>query len=174
MAVGVITLVHARASGVAFSSHPVTGNPHRMVIEGSWGWGEAVVQGLVTPDHIEIGKSDRRTLDYQVAEKTEVSAFDYAKGLVVTQEMPKLLRNERILDEDQIAAVVESVLSIEEHYGYPVDVEWVLDRHRRPGEPITIVQTRPITVKMEEQASLPRWDPVAYAQKYAFSGRGKV
>ena len=62
MAVGVLELVHARASGVAFSVHPVSGNPHRMVIEGSWGWGEAVVQGLVTPDHIEVGKTDRRLL----------------------------------------------------------------------------------------------------------------
>ena len=91
MAVGVIELIHARASGVAFSAHPVTGKTDRVVIETSWGWGEAVVQGLVTPDHAEVGKADGRVLKYQVADKTVVSAFDYAVGRVVETEMPARL-----------------------------------------------------------------------------------
>ena len=171
MAVGVLELVHARASGVAFSIHPVSGSTQRMVIEGSWGWGEAVVQGMVQPDHIEIGKSDRRVLDYQVADKRVVSCFDYARGLVVEHDMPKRLRTEKILDDEQIAAIVETVLAIEACYGYAVDTEWVIDRHRRPGEPITIVQTRPVTGKPIEDKEVPRWDPVAYAAKYAFGGK---
>jgi pyruvate,water dikinase len=170
MAVGVIELVHARASGVAFSIHPVSGSAQRMVIEGSWGWGEAVVQGLVQPDHIEIGKSDRRVLDYQVADKRVVSCFDYARGLVVEQDMPKRLRRECMLDDEQLAAVIDAVLAIEGFFGYPVDVEWVLDRYRRAGEPVTIVQSRPVTVKPIEQ-SAPQWDPVAYASKYAFDSK---
>ena len=80
IAVGVIELIHARASGVAFSVHPVTGKSDRVVIETSWGWGEAIVQGLVDPDHIEIGKSDGRVLKYNVAHKKVVSAFDFADG----------------------------------------------------------------------------------------------
>ena len=146
MAVGVIELIHARASGVAFSAHPVTGKTDRVVIETNWGWGEAVVQGLVTPDHIEIGKSDGRLLKYQVADKTVVSAFDYAVGRVVETEMPPRLVSRRVLDEEQIAAITDAVLAIERHYGYPVDVEWVLDRHRREGEPVCVVQARPVTV----------------------------
>jgi len=168
MAVGVLKLVHALASGVAFSIHPVSGNRTRMVIEGSWGWGEAVVQGLVTPDHVEVGKSDRRVLEYVVADKAVVSTFDYAHGLVVEREMPRRLRRERILDDDGLAAIVDAVLAIEARYGHPVDVEWVLDRHRRVGEPVTIVQTRPVTVT-DEVAAAPTWNPVAYATRYAFS-----
>ncbi len=172
MAVGVIELVQARASGVAFSIHPVTGKQDRMVIEGSWGWGEAVVQGLVTPDHIEVGKADRRVLAHHVGHKEVVSAFDYAAGMVVEHEMPKRLVDLPVLDAEQTAAVVDAVLLIEELYGYPVDVEWVLGRHRRPGEPVTIVQTRPVTVAGDASpsavAAAPAWDPVAYAAKYAF------
>jgi pyruvate,water dikinase len=173
MAVGVLELVNARASGVAFSIHPVTGKRDRMVIEGSWGWGEAVVQGLVTPDHVEVGKSDRRVLHYDVAHKAVVSAFDYEQGRVVECEMPRRLRDEPILDSEQIAAIVDAVLCIEEHYGHPVDVEWVLDRHRRAGEPICVVQTRPETVHRAtpKPAAAPTWDPVAYAAKYAFGAR---
>lgn len=171
MAVGVIHLVHAIASGVAFSIHPVTGNRTRMVIEGNWGWGEAVVQGVVTPDHIEIGKSDRRILDYRVSDKVVVSAFDYAQSRVVERPMPNRLRNEPILTDEQVQAVVDTVLSVEDHYGYPVDVEWVLSRHRREGEPMTVVQARPVTVHADKPA-VPTWDPVKYAAKYAFGGKG--
>src|SRR6516225_5615663 len=117
MAVGVIELIHARASGVAFSAHPVTGKTDRIVIETSWGWGEAVVQGLVTPDHIEVGKADGRVLKYQVADKTVVSAFDYAIGRVVETEMPARLVSRRVLDDEQITAITGAVLAIERHYG---------------------------------------------------------
>jgi phosphoenolpyruvate synthase/pyruvate phosphate dikinase len=168
MAVGVIELVHARASGVAFSIHPVTGKRDRMVIEGSWGWGEAVVQGLVTPDHVEVGKADRRVLRYDVGHKEVVSAFDYAAGMVVEHPMPKRLVDAAVLDDEQTGAVVAAVLQIEEHYGHPVDVEWVLGRHRRAGEPVTIVQTRPVTVDENDAGSSGGWDPVAYAAKYAY------
>jgi pyruvate,water dikinase len=171
IAVGVIELVHARASGVAFSVHPVTGKRDRVVIEGSWGWGEAVVQGLVTPDHVEVGKSDGRLLRYEVAHKTVVSAFDYAAGRVVETAMPASLADRRVLDDEQVAAIVRAVTAIEAHYGYPVDVEWVLDRHRRPGEPICIVQSRPVTVTAPDQAPT-AWNPVAMATKYAFGGKG--
>ena len=167
MAVGVIELIHARASGVAFSAHPVTGKTDRVVIETSWGWGEAVVQGLVTPDHVEVGKADGRVLKYQVADKTVVSAFDYAVGRVVETEMPARLVSRRVLDEEQIAAITGAVLAVERHYGYPVDVEWVLDRHRREGEPVCVVQARPVTVTAA-QAAPTDWNPAAMAAKYVF------
>ena len=168
MAVGVIELIHARASGVAFSAHPVTGKTDRIVIETSWGWGEAVVQGLVTPDHVEVGKADGRILRYQVAAKNVVSNFDYAVGRVVETAMPARLVDRRVLDDEQIAAVVDAVLAIERHYGYPVDVEWVLDRHRREGEPVCVVQARPVTVTAPAAPVATEWNPAAMAAKYVF------
>ena len=168
MAVGVIELIHARASGVAFSAHPVTGKTDRIVIETSWGWGEAVVQGLVTPDHVEVGKADGRILRYQVAAKNVVSNFDYAVGRVVETAMPARLVDRRVLDDEQIAAVVDAVLAVERHYDYPVDVEWVLDRHRREGEPVCVVQARPVTVTGPAAPVATEWNPAAMAAKYVF------
>src|ERR1700722_3951380 len=169
MAVGVIELIHARASGVAFSAHPVTGKTDRIVIETSWGWGEAVVQGLVTPDHIEVGKADRRVLEHQVAAKKVVSAFDYAAGRGIETDMPARLVDRRVLDDEQIAAVVDAVLTVERHYGYPVDVEGGIDRHRRSGDPVCVVQARPVTVTAPATAPMPtEWNPAAMAAKYVF------
>lgn len=173
IAVGVIELIHARASGVAFSVHPVTGKPDRIVIETSWGWGEAIVQGLVNPDHVEVGKSDGRVLRYDVAHKSVVSAFDFADGHVTEIDMPAKLADRQVLDEEQVTAVADAVRAIEQHYGYPVDVEWVISRHRRAGDPICIVQSRPVTVVAAESERTPAaYDPVAVAQKYVFSGKG--
>lgn len=168
MAVGVVELVQARASGVAFSIHPVTGKADRVVIEANWGYGEAVVQGLVTPDNFEVGKSDLRILRSTINDKTVVSAFDFAAGHVAETAMPTRLRQRACLDEEQVTAVAEAVLGIERHYGYPVDVEWVLDRHRQAGGPISIVQTRPITV-VEAQTPTSGYDPMALAAKFIFS-----
>jgi pyruvate, water dikinase len=171
IAVGVIELIHARASGVAFSVHPVTGKADRVVLETSWGWGEAIVQGVVDPDHVEVGKADGRLLKYTVAHKKIVSAFDFAEGRVTEIAMPARLADRRVLDDEQIAAIVGAVTAIEEHYGYPVDVEWVISRHRRAGDPVCIVQTRPVTVTATDVAAV-AYDPVAVAQKHVFSGKG--
>jgi pyruvate, water dikinase len=173
IAVGVIELIHARASGVAFSVHPVTGKRDRIVIETSWGWGEAIVQGVVDPDHVEVGKADGRVLRYDVAHKKIVSAFDFAVGAVTEIEMPAKLADRRVLDDEQIGAISSAVLAIEEHYGHAVDVEWVISRHRRAGDPVCIVQTRPVTTAGPEPAvsTAPAYDPVALAQKYLFSGK---
>ena len=169
IAVGVLELIHARASGVAFSIHPVTGKTDRIVIETSWGWGEAIVQGLVDPDHIEVGKTDERLLRYDVAHKTVASAFDFATGRVAEMAMPTRLADRRVLDDEQIGAVVGAVRRIERYYGCPIDVEWVLDRHRRAGEPICIVQSRPVTVVDDSVQTPTAYDPVAMAMKHVFS-----
>jgi pyruvate, water dikinase len=169
MAVGILELVDARASGVAFSIHPVSGKRDRIVVESSWGWGEAIVQGLVTPDHFEIDKSDGRILQRDIQSKTTVSMFDYQQGRVVETAMPARLRERASLDDEQLAALAAAVKQIETHYGYPVDIEWVLDRHRRTGEPITIVQARPETVQVTESKPVPQWDVLAAANKYVFN-----
>ena len=125
-----------------------------------------MVQGLVTPDHVEVGKADGRVLKYQVAAKDVVSAFDYAVGRVIETDMSARLVDRRVLDDEQIAAVVDAVLAVERYYyGYPVDVEWVLDRHRREGEPVCVVQVRPVTVTARPPTPPRRMEPAAMTAK---------
>jgi pyruvate,water dikinase len=172
MAVGVLRLLDARSSGVGFSIDPVTGKTDRVVVEASWGFGEALVQGAVTPDRIEIDKEDRRILRRRVADKAVVSTFDHRLGRVVEGDMPARFRQAPVLDDEEALAVASAVVAIEEHYGHAADVEWVIEHGRRPGQPVTIVQARPETTcsvsgSVPETAS-PVWDPAAYAAKYAY------
>jgi pyruvate, water dikinase len=161
--------VEARSSGVAFSLHPLTGRSDRVVIEANWGWGGAVVQGQVVPDHVEVAKDDRRVLRYDVAAKHVVSAFDRRAGTVTEMPMPPRLRDRPVLDQEQIGQVTTAVLAVERHYGHPVDVEWVIGRRR--GAPVSVVQARPVT-GVADPGPPAAWDPVAAATRYAFGGRG--
>ena len=168
MAVGVVELVQARASGVAFSVNPVTGRRDRLVVEATFGYGEALVQGLVNPDHVEIGRTDRRVLSYKVGDKRIVSTMDHQIGQVVEVEMPASMQRLHVLDAEEIDALVDAVMAAEEMLGQPADVEWVLARHRRPGDPATLVQVRPVTTAVEPAQTPLAWNPAASALKYAF------
>src|SRR4029079_3504973 len=94
-------------------------------------------------------------------------ASDYAVGRVIETEMPARLVSRRVLDEEQIAAITDAVLAVERHYGYPVDVEWVLDPLRREGEAGCLVQARPVTGTAPQTAPT-EWNPAAMAAKYVF------
>jgi len=176
MGVGVLRLLQARSSGAGFSVHPVSQKADRIVIEGSWGLGEAFVQGLVEPDHIELDKSDGRILEFRVGHKQIVSAYDHARGIVVERDMPERFRREPSLTEDMVRALWRAIVDIEARSGHPVDIEWVIERHWRPGQPVSIVQVRPITTLDSRAAppTAPAWNAVGYATKYGLGIKNKV
>lgn len=167
MAVVVLELADARSAGVAFSVDPLTGKRDRITIEGNWGFGESVVQGVVTPDRAAVDKADLRILDYVVADKTTVSVFDPDTRLVVEEPAPARFRKARVLGDAEVDAIARAVRSVEEKMGEPVDVEWVIPRHWRPSEPPVLVQVRPVTT-LEAEAPAPAWNNLDYAAKYGF------
>lgn len=100
-----------------------------------------------------------------VATKRVVSAFDFEAGRVRELPMPERLRERRVLDGEEVEQIVETVTRVEALYGAPVNVEWVIDRARRPGDPVTVVQARPVTTLASEPHA---WNPADYAARYAF------
>ncbi|NAS25944.1 pyruvate kinase [Herbidospora sp. NEAU-GS84] len=144
MAVGVQELVSASAAGVAFSAHPVTGDSETMVVEACWGLGETVVQGTVIPDHIVVGRDGRR-LETRVSTKRRVAVIDHAAGRVRQVDMPERFTEAPVLDDERLGAVVTALLAAEVVLRHPVDVEWVIPTRWRPGDPVVLVQARPIT-----------------------------
>jgi pyruvate,water dikinase len=168
MGVGVLRLVQARCAGVAFSADPVSKKRDRFVIEGSWGWGESVVQGTVEPDHVEVDRVDGRIIAYRVGEKRVASVFDRIRGGVSEQELPPRFHQARCLTDEMVRALWTTVTQIEQRFGKPVDIEWVIEPNWRPGTPVSVVQVRPITTMDGETASSspPKWDALGYAAKY--------
>lgn len=171
MAVGVIELVDARASGVAFSLDPVTGNPSRLVVESTFGWGESLVQGHVTPDRYEIAREDRRVLRRRIAAKKRMTTW--SDGAIVEREMPPVLQDAPSLDDDAAVRIAATVVTIEEHLGCSVDVEWVCPKGEN-RDPV-VVQARPETVhrlSADELRAPTRaaFDPITFAMSQTFPG----
>jgi rifampicin phosphotransferase len=123
MGVLVQCMVHPVAAGVAFTVNPVTGADHELVINSSWGLGEALVGGQIDPDEFVIGKRDGALRWSRIGEKGNGGRSATAS-----------------LTPDQLAELAAILTGIERHDGVPQDVEWCHD-----GAGFWVVQSRPIT-----------------------------
>ncbi|MFF4192315.1 PEP/pyruvate-binding domain-containing protein [Nonomuraea sp. NPDC001831] len=136
LAVVVQELVDADAAGIMFTADPVTGARDEIVVNASWGLGEAVVGGQVTPDTITL--SGGRVTGSRVADKT-VMTVRTASG-TGEEPVPEDLRRAPVLDPAQAVELAALGERIQALYGMPMDVEWA----RRDGT-FAILQARPIT-----------------------------
>jgi pyruvate,water dikinase len=146
IAVVVQKMVNSEKSGVMFSSHPVTGDPV-VIIEAVWGLGEAIVSGMVSPDHYEFDRISREITKVQVSRKDKAIVREGDETKVI--ELPPEKAEARVLSDDEIIKLAELGEIIEEHYGKPQDIEWAVENNK-----IYIVQSRPITTikgKKEEK-----------------------
>lgn len=165
MGVAVNRLVDAVSAGVGFSADPVSGKTDRIVIEANWGFGEAVVQGITTPDHVVLDKIDLRVLDYRIGEKAIVSVFDQVRGAVIETEMPAESRALKVLDSQHLEALGRLIRKLEKRTGYPVDIEWVIERDRPDGAAIVLVQLRPVSTQVPDHA-VPYWSPTRMSSRW--------
>ncbi len=146
ISVGVQKMVNARSAGVMFTINPVTGERNKIVIEGTWGLGEAVVSGAETPDHFEVNRQTLEIVDRRIAKKTveyirnpKTGQTEHAKVSADRQEKP-------CVNDEEIRRLSQLGVQIDEHYGKPQDIEWAIDRDLAFPESIFIVQSRPETV----------------------------
>ena len=131
-------LVPADASGVLFTANPLTGARDEIVIDAAWGLGEAIVSGLVTPDHLIADKATGTLKQVVVADKTVMTAPTPSGTEERAVEANR--RRAQVLDATQVAQLVRLGSAIEAHYATPQDIEWCL-----AGDRFWIVQSRPIT-----------------------------
>ncbi len=135
------------ASGVLFTLDTESGFRDVVLVTASWGLGEAIVQGRVNPDEYLVHKpllaaGARPLLRRELGEKALRTVVD-AGGRVVEEPVPEDLRGRFVLTEEEALRLARIGVSIEEHYGRPMDVEWVRDGET--GE-LFVVQARPETV----------------------------
>jgi pyruvate, water dikinase len=141
MGVAIQQMVPARAAGVMFTLDPVTGDRSKVVIEGSWGLGEAVVSGLVTPDRYRCDKVTLELLSSDVADKAQEFRFEDGVG-VGLRDVEAQRRTQQCLTDEQAVALATLGKRIERHRGAPQDIEWALDEQGS----VHVLQVRPETV----------------------------
>jgi len=160
ISVGVQKMVNARTAGVMFTINPVTGERNQIIIEGTWGLGEAVVSGAETPDHFVVNKETLEIINRKIVKKTveyvrnpKTGKTEHADVHLERQQMP-------CLNDEELHKLSELGKKIHQHYNKPQDVEWAIDRDLEFPENVFIVQSRPETVwgtkEKTEETALPK------------------
>jgi pyruvate, water dikinase len=127
-------------SGVMFTVNPATGERGELVIEGSFGLGEAVVSGSVSPDRYIVEKSSLAIRRREVHHKDLV--IEYApEGGTRRRSLSEEDALRPVLTDAEVVAVADLGRRIERHYGSPQDTEWAFD----PDGALWMLQSRPIT-----------------------------
>jgi len=138
IAVVVQQLVNSEKAGVMFTSHPITGEP-LAIIEGSWGLGESVVSGSVSPDKYVFDQRTEKVVDRLISNKKIEIIADGGHG-TKTVEVAAGRQDAVVLSDEEVAKLGMYGKIAENHYGVPQDVEWGI-----VGDAFYILQSRPIT-----------------------------
>lgn len=148
VAVVVQKMLESEKSGIAFSVHPVTEDKNQLIIEAGLGLGEAIVSGQITPDSYVVEKQPRRIIDKNI--QTQLRGLYRAeRGGNEWHDVPKTQGEKQVLPDKEILELSEIILKIENHYGFPCDIEWASENGN-----FYIVQSRPITTLTQANAGL--------------------
>ena len=145
------------AAGVMFTIDTESGFDQVVFITSSYGLGETVVQGAVNPDEFYVHKPMlaagkraviRRNLGSKLIQMVFSTPEEKAASgrLVKTTDVAAELRNRYSLTDAEVEQLAHYALTIEQHYGRPMDIEWGKDGG--DGQ-LYILQARPETVKSQ-------------------------
>lgn len=168
LSIGIQKMVRSdlASSGVMFTLDTENGFPRVIVINGAWGLGENIVQGVVSPDEFVVFKpllndpSRIPILSKTLGSKSEKMVYGASgvKNVKTTQQE----RARFVLTEAEVLQLARWGCAIEQHYGKPMDIEWAKDGQT---EQLFIVQARPETVQSQKEQDR--------FQSYALSEKGK-
>ncbi len=134
-------MAYSKVAGVMFTVDLATGADDKIMIEGSWGLGEYIVQGTVTPDNFVVDKDSLTILSRRINEKP-IELVRNEEGGVEEKRVPEELAKAQVMTDEQIAELAGYAKAIEKHYGCYMDMEWALDENDK----LWILQARPETV----------------------------
>jgi len=151
MGVVVQRMVDARVAGVAMTLDPRNGDRSKIAIESSFGLGESVVGGTVTPDSFLVDKVMLETVKAETSVKSIELVPDPSGRGVVERPIEPARQARPSLTPDEVKAVAALAKKAEKEYGCPQDVEWAID-----DTGVVLLQSRPETVWSHRPEPEPR------------------
>jgi len=139
LSVVVQQMVMSEASGILFTADPLTGHRHTVSIDASFGLGEALVSGIVSPDSYRVDKRSKTIIDRQIADK-QIAIYPEKDGGIRQETLNESQRHQTVLRDEQILNLAVLGSRVEAHYGSPQDIEWAIVKDK-----IYLLQARPIT-----------------------------
>jgi pyruvate, water dikinase len=153
MGVAVQQMVDAAASGVAMTLDPSNGDRSKIFVEASWGLGELVVSGEVTPDQFVIDKVMLEAVRSRISSKALELVVDVTEKRVVRRVVGKDRERQSSLSNEQLRTIAELAKAMERHFGCPQDIEWAIDRSGASHHGVVLLQSRPETVWSQQAVS---------------------
>lgn len=150
MSVVIQKMVLPEVSGIMFTADPVSGHRGVISIDASYGLGEALVSGLVSPDIYKFKKNNAQIVNKTIAEK-KLAIIPLEGGGTTKIDITGQTSTNQVLTDGQIKSLAELGMKIEKHYGCPQDIEWCIEK----GE-LYIVQSRAITSLFPLPAPIPQ------------------
>lgn len=144
--VAVLTMVDAKAAGVMFTINPLNGDESKVAIEASFGFGEAVVSGNVTPDRYLVDKVTFEIDEKIISDKGEEFAYNPETREMEYRELPPDMRKLPCLEDREILELTKIAKKVEAHFGCPQDIEYAISASLDFPESILLVQARPESV----------------------------
>ncbi len=146
-------MVNSQVSGVMFTLDVRNGDRSKIIIEGSYGLGEYIVQGVVTPDDYLVDKKTMKIVKKSISKEKRVMLVTTPKG-VAEKKVPKKMQSAQALSDRDIIKLAHYAIKLENHYKVPQDIEWA----KNDDGHLYILQTRPETVwsgrKAEEETGI--------------------
>jgi rifampicin phosphotransferase len=137
LAVVVQQMIQSEASGVLFTANPLTGARHETVIDATIGLGEALVSGLVEPDHIVLDTAHGRILSKTLGAKALAIRGDAGGG---TSTIEGDASQQQAISDEHSIALARLGEQAAAHFGLPQDMEWALADGK-----LYVLQSRAIT-----------------------------
>jgi pyruvate,water dikinase len=172
LSIGIMKMVRSdlASSGVMFTLDTESGFRDVVFITGSWGLGENIVQGAVDPDEFYVHKptyasGHRAVLRRLLGDKAVKMIFAEGGTRHTTRNIPtpQADRERYCLTDAEILELAGQAITIESHYGRPMDIEWAKDG--TDGQ-LYLVQARPETVASQRAETA--------LESYVLDGRGEV
>jgi len=144
--------IASEKSGVGFCIHPVTGDKGMIVIESSWGQGEEIVSGRVTPDMFVLEKATGTVIEKKLAEKKRMKIPSLETGGLEEFNVPRSMRLKSSVEGSELRQLWTLARRLENHYAFPQDFEWAVE-----GGKVFLFQTRTVHGYRQGQAGTDRW-----------------
>jgi len=157
------------SSGVMFTIDTESGFDQVVFITSAFGLGEMVVQGAVNPDEFYVHKPTlaasrpaivRRNMGSKKVRMVYADSQSHGEQVRI-EDVPEAERDRFSLTDEEVQALAQQAVLIEQHYKRPMDIEWAKDGHT--GK-LFIVQARPETVRSNGQVM----------ERYTLQGKGSV
>lgn len=151
--IGIPKMVNSRVSGIIFTINPVNGDPSKISIDASYGLGEAVVSGLVTPDTFLIDKVTLDIIKTTIGSKETQCVYRENGSDIIQTPVPEERRRVACLSQEEVKELARVGKLIEDYYGKAYDIEFGIDADLGFPDNVIILQVRPESVWSKKEAA---------------------